>query len=1528
VNYEGQLSAAGLYDPAQERDACGVGFLVHIKGRRSHTIVKDALQLLINLLHRGASGCEVNTGDGAGILIQMPDRFFRKEAARLGFPLPVERGYGAGLIFLPRDPAARASVEQLFEQIVREEGQTVLGWRDVPTDDHLLGPSAVAVEPVFRQIFIGRGEGLPEPGASAEGDARFERKLFVIRKRLEHAVDALADTAYRAFYVVSLSSRTFIYKGMLIADQVETMFPDLADEDMESALALVHQRFSTNTFPSWPLAHPYRLVAHNGEINTLRGNINWMKAREALCQSDVFGDDLQKLLPIIREGGSDTATFDNVLEFLVMSGRSLPHAILMMIPEPWNNNEGMSEARRAFYAFHSSLMEPWDGPASIAFTDGTVIGAVLDRNGLRPSRYCVTKDDIVIMASETGVLEVAPENIVVRERLHPGKIFLVDTAQGRIVSDEEVKDRLAAEHPYGEWLATNMVAMEDLPDAPEVPLPSPETIRQRQQIFGYTEEDLKWLVGPMGRQGEEPVGSMGNDAALAVLSDRPRLLYDYFAQLFAQVTNPPLDAIREKLVTSMESTVGPEANLLKPTPESCRQITIRYPIIDNDELAKLRHIAVRGYSSRTLPMLFDPSTGGAGLDQAMQKLCADAEAAVREGITIVILSDRGVSQTEAPIPSLLATSGVHHHLVRAGLRTRCGLIIESGDAREVHHVALLMGYGAGAVNPYVAFETLDDMIRQGALEGRSHVQAVTNFISALNSGILKVMSKMGISCLSSYCGAQIFEAVGLDKALVDRYFTSTASRIGGIGIDVIAEEVTLRHRRAFSIPVPAELDLEAGGEYQWRRDGEYHLFNPDTVFKLQHATRSGQYGIYRQYAALVNDQSRRLGTLRGLFTFKTDRPPVPIDEVEPVETIVRRFATGAMSYGSISSEAHETLAIAMNRMGGKSNSGEGGEDPARYVPDPNGDSRRSAVKQIASARFGVTSEYLVNCDDLQIKMAQGAKPGEGGQLPGFKVYPWIARVRHSTSGVQLISPPPHHDIYSIEDLAQLIYDLKNANDRARIHVKLVAEVGVGTVAAGVAKAHADVVLISGHDGGTGASPLTSLKHAGSPWELGLAETQQVLMLNRLRDRIVVQVDGQMKTGRDVVVAALLGAEEFGFATAPLVVSGCIMMRVCHLNTCPVGIATQDPALRAKFNGAPEFVENFFRFVAEEVRELMASLGFRTMDEMIGRVDRLDVKSAITHWKAKGLDFSAILEEPAVDAAASRRRVVQQDHGLARALDNELIAACEPALARREPVVLRRPIRNVNRTVGTMLGSALTRRYGSEGLPDGTIHIHFTGSAGQSFGAFIPRGIALELEGDSNDYFGKGLSGGRLTVYPPRRATFIPEENVIIGNVALYGATSGEAYVRGLAGERFAVRNSGALAVVEGIGDHGCEYMTGGRVVVLGPTGRNFAAGMSGGIAYVLDVSGTFGTRCNRALVDLEDVEDDEDVALVRSLIERHVMYTDSAYARALLDDWRNTVTRFVKVMPRDYKRVLLAEAKARAEDREPEFDELVGVAHG
>jgi glutamate synthase (NADPH/NADH) large chain len=1524
-----RASAQGLYDPRYEHDACGVGFIAHIKGRKSHGIVTEALRLLVNLLHRGACGCEVNTGDGAGILIQMPDRFFRKEASRLGMALPPERGYGAGLVFLPRHPALREQIESMFERIVIEEGQLMLGWRDVPTDNRAVGPSARAVEPVFKQIFIKRGGALPAPGASLEGDAQFERKLYVIRKRIEHAVDCLEippalTEEKRFFFVVGLSSNTLIYKGMLTADQMGPMFPDLTDPDIESALALVHQRFSTNTFPSWPLAHPYRYIAHNGEINTLRGNINWMKAREALLQSNVLGHDLKRILPIIREGGSDTAIFDNVLELLVMAGRSLPHAVLMMIPEPWQNHETMSPARRAFYEYHASLMEPWDGPASIAFTDGTVIGAVLDRNGLRPSRYYVTNDDLVIMASEVGVLDVPPENVLLKERLHPGRVLLVDTGKGRIISDEEIKEQLAREQPYADWLQTHLLAIEDLPEAPFLPPPDHQTVLQRQQAFGYTQEDVTLLLAPMARTGEEPLGSMGTDTPLAALSERPRPLYDYFKQLFAQVTNPPLDAIREELVTSMESTIGPERNLLEPEPESCRQINIRYPIIDNDQLAKLRHINLSGFRSVTLPMIYDPREGGAALERAMDRLRAQASAAVRAGNTILILSDRGVNERCAPIPSLLATAGVHHHLVREGTRTRCALLLESGDAREVHHVALLIGYGAGAVNPYLAFETLDDMIEQRVVEGVTRERARANYIRALNKGILKVMSKMGISTLQSYCGAQIFEAIGLEQSFVDRYFTWTASRIGGIGIGVIAREVQCRHERAFPARPLAPADLDSGGEYRWRREGELHLFNPETVQKLQHATRTNQYAVYRDYTNVVNDQSRALGTLRGLLAFKPAGAPVPIEEVEPVEAILRRFATGAMSYGSISQEAHETLAIAMNRLGGKSNTGEGGEDPARYRRDANGDWRRSAIKQVASGRFGVTSEYLVNADDLQIKMAQGAKPGEGGQLPGHKVYPWIAKVRHSTPGVTLISPPPHHDIYSIEDLAQLVHDLKNANPLARVHVKLVAEVGVGTVAAGVSKAHADVVLISGHDGGTGASPLTAIKHSGIPWEIGLAETQQVLLLNRLRDRIVVQVDGQLKTGRDVVVAALLGAEEFGFATAALVVSGCIMMRVCHLNTCPVGVATQDPELRKKFNGKPEFVENYFRFVAQDVRELMAELGFRTMNEMIGRVDRLEMRPAVAHWKAKGVDLSRVLYQPEVPDGAARHAVRAQDHGLERALDVDLISRAGRALEHREPVEIHLPIRNVNRTVGTMLGFEITRRYGGSGLPDDTIRIHFAGSAGQSFGAFLPRGVTMLLEGDSNDYWGKGLSGGKLAVFPPRQATFAAEDNVIIGNVSLYGATGGEAYVRGIAGERFAVRNSGASAVVEGVGDHGCEYMTAGRVVVLGRTGRNFAAGMSGGIAYVFDADSNFRSRCNPDMVEVDDLTELDDRVLVHALLRRHWSFTGSPVAGHLIEHWEAARSQFVRVIPRDYKRVMQAEARARAESREPAFSELVG----
>ena len=1515
--------AQGLYDPANEHDSCGVGFVVNIKGHRSHTLVRQAHEVLINLLHRGACGCEKTTGDGAGILLQLPHTFLRKAAPAAGFDLPEPGAYGVGMIFLPRDADERRRVEARFAAIVAEEGQRVLGWRDVPTDSSHLGATARSGEPVIRQIFIGR-----DPALDGAPDARlrFERKLYVIRMRMAHATDTLDLRERALYYVASLSSNTIVYKGMLISDQIEQMFPDLVDPDVESALALVHSRFSTNTFPSWPLAHPYRYVAHNGEINTLRGNINWMRARESLCRFEAFGDDdLRKLFPLIREGQSDTATFDNVLEFLALTGRPLAHAVLMMIPEPWRNHESMNPERRAFYEYHASLMEPWDGPASIAFTDGTVVGAVLDRNGLRPSRYIVTKDDLVVMASEVGVLDIPPENVLVKERLHPGRIFLVDTAQGRIVDDGEIKTELAREHPYADWLRQELIHIDHLPAVPADPPAPRSSVRDRQRAFGYTEEDLRILIAPMAQNGLEPIGSMGTDTALAVLSDRPRLLYDYFKQLFAQVTNPPLDAIREELVTDMGSTLGAEGNLLAPDPRSCHHIKVDAPVITNGDLAKLRALDDPAFRAATLPMLFDPAEGTAGLERAMERLREAASAAVADGATLLILSDRGVDANHAPVPALLATAGVHHHLVREGTRTRCSLIVETGEARECHHMALLVGYGAAVINPYLVFETLEELLADGEVQDIDLEQAIARYIKACTKGVLKVMSKMGISALQSYRGAQIFEAVGLDKKFVDACFTWTASRIGGIGIDVVAEEVIRRHGQAFAGRRREDDELETGGEYQWRRDGEYHLFNPETVFKLQHATRSGQERIYREYATLVNDQNRKRATLRGLLDLRPAVQPIPIDDVEPAESIFRRFATGAMSYGSISAEAHETLAIAMNRLGGKSNTGEGGEDPARYIPDANGDLRRSAIKQVASGRFGVTSEYLVNADDLQIKMAQGAKPGEGGQLPGFKVYPWIAKVRYSTPGVGLISPPPHHDIYSIEDLAQLIHDLKNSNPEARVHVKLVAEVGVGTVAAGVSKAHADVVLISGHDGGTGASPLTSIKHAGVPWELGLAETQQVLTLNDLRDRIVVQVDGQMKTGRDVAIAALLGAEEYGFSTAPLVVSGCIMMRVCHLDTCPVGVATQNPELRKRYSGKPEFVENYFRFVAQELRELMAQMGFRTMDEMIGRADRLDMKSAVHHWKARGVNLSTILHQPDVPPSVGRYCTERQDHGLDQALDNTLIERCRDAIERRTPVEIDLPIRNVNRTVGTMLGHRITKRWGAEGLPDETIRIHFTGSAGQSFGAFLPRGVTMTVDGDANDYFGKGLSGGHLVIRPPAEATFVAEDNIVIGNVALYGATGGEAFVRGIAGERFCVRNSGAHTVVEAVGDHGCEYMTGGRVVVIGRTGRNFAAGMSGGVAWVLDVDGRFATRCNPGMVDLEGLGDDDE-PLVRDLLARHADLTGSPVARRLLDDWAATREQFVKVMPRDYKRVLEAEARARAEAREPEFAELIGAA--
>ncbi len=1510
----------GLYDPAYEHDACGVAFVVDIKGRKSHKIIDNALTILKNLLHRGACGCEENTGDGVGILIQKPHKFFQRVCADIGIVLPESESYGAGMVFLPVDQTQSKRCQEIFKQIIEEEGQQLLGWRDVPTDDSLLGPTARAGEPTFKQIFIARNDELES--------AAFDRKLYVIRKRVEYTIWNSGLSELDMFYIPSLSYRTFLYKGMLTGTQFEPMFPDLTDADVESSLALVHQRFSTNTFPAWKLAHPFRYISHNGEINTVRGNANWMRARESLCESELFGDDLKKLFPIVIEGGSDSATFDNVMEFLHMAGRPLPHAVLMMIPEAWSGHETMDEERKAFYEYHACLMEPWDGPASIAFTDGEVIGAVLDRNGLRPSRYYVTKDDMVIMASEVGVLEVAPENVKIKGRLHPGRIFLVDTKQGRIIDDAELKKQFATEHPYGEWLKQNLMPIEKLTDPKQIHGSDPDTLLQRQQAFGYTHEDLRILMAPMAADGIEPNGSMGTDAALAVLSDRSRLLYDYFKQMFAQVTNPPLDGIREELVTQVATTIGPEGNLLKPAAESCRRIKINSPVLTNEELARIRDVHLPGFKTKTVPILYPVAEGGAGLDKALEEVCAEVDKAIEAGYSNVILSDRGLDQEKTAIPALLATAGVHHHLIRNGTRTRIGLVLESGEPREVHHFALLIGYGAGAVNPYLAFESLGDLIGKGHLPQMEHQQAVKNFIKAINKGLTKTMAKMGISTVQSYCGAQVFEAIGLNEAFVDKYFTWTASRIGGIGLDMVAEEMNLRHHNAYPDRPVKRPDLEWGGEYQWRRDGEYHLFNPDTVFKLQHATRSGQYKIFKEYTSLVDDQNEHLATLRGLFDFKNAKEPIPLEEVEPIENIMKRFATGAMSYGSISKEAHETLAIAMNRIGGKSNTGEGGEDPDRYIPDENGDLRRSAVKQVASGRFGVTSEYLVNADDLQIKMAQGAKPGEGGQLPGTKVYPWIAKVRYSTPGVGLISPPPHHDIYSIEDLAQLIHDLKNSNPKARVHVKLVAEVGVGTVAAGVAKAHSDVVLISGYDGGTGASPISSLKHAGLPWELGVAETQQVLVQNGLRDRIVVQTDGQLKTGRDVVIASLLGAEEFGFSTAPLVVMGCIMMRVCHLNTCPVGVATQNPELRKKFNGGPEFVENFFKYIAEEVREYMAQLGFRTVNEMIGQVDKLNVRKAVDHWKAQGLDFSKILYKAEPRPGDEVYCVHEQDHRLDKSLDvTTIVPLCKDALENKEPLDIILPILNTNRTVGTILGYNITKRYGFEGLPEDTIKIHFNGSAGMSFGAFVPKGVTLTLEGDANDYLGKGLSGGKIIVYPPRHSTFVPEENILVGNVLLYGATQGEAYFRGLAGERFCVRNSGVSTVVEGIGDHGCEYMTGGRVVIIGKTGRNFAAGMSGGIAYVLDEQGDFDIRCNQGMVDLDALEDEEDLIIVKTLLTKHVDYTHSTVARNILDHWSKYQSKFIKVMPKDYKRVLAAIKKAEADGTSVD-EAVMEAAHG
>ncbi|MCV7279391.1 glutamate synthase large subunit [Mycolicibacterium flavescens] len=1492
----------GLYDPDNEADSCGVAMVADIRGRRSHSIVVDGLTALEHLDHRGAAGAETNSGDGAGILIQLPVELLSEV---VDFDLPPsalngENTFAAGICFMPTDPEARTTARESVEAIADDEGLKILGWRPLPIDPQSadLGATALGCMPHMEQLFVASTD-------NASG-LELDRRVYPLRKRAER----------NGVYFPSLSSRTMAYKGMLTTKQLPQYFPDLRDERCRSAIAIVHSRFSTNTFPSWPLAHPFRFVAHNGEINTVRGNRNRMHAREAMLASANIPGDLSRLSPICTPEASDSASFDEVLELLHLGGRSLPHAVLMMIPEAWENNTTMDAAERAFWQFHSSLMEPWDGPACVTFTDGTLVGAVLDRNGLRPGRWWRTIDDRIILASESGVLDVPSAQIVAKGRLQPGKMFLVDTAAGRIVSDDEIKESLSRQQPYGEWLHAGLLDIATLPERAHVQ-PNHDSVVRRQIAFGYTEEDLRILLTPMAASGAEPLGSMGTDTPAAVLSQRSRLLYDYFVELFAQVTNPPLDAIREEVVTSMSRVMGPEQNLLEPSAVSCRQILLRWPVLDNDDLGKLVHInddgEHPGLRTAVLKALYEVERGGEGLAEALDDLRAKASDAIAKGARTLVISDRDSDHTRAPIPSLLAVSAVHHHLVRTKERTTVALVVESGDAREVHHIAMLIGFGAAAVNPYLAFESIEDLVREGELTGIETAAALRNYCKALGKGVTKVMSKMGISTVSSYTAAQAFEAVGIDRDVIDEYFTGTPSQLGGVGLDVIAEEVKLRHRRAYPENPTERVHrrLEVGGDYAFRREGELHLFTPEVVFLLQHSTRTGRADIFRRYTEEVDRLSREGGTLRGLFEFKKTRPPVPLDEVEPVEAIVTRFNTGAMSYGSISAEAHETMAIAMNKLGGRSNSGEGGEDTDRLY-DPR---RRSAVKQVASGRFGVTSDYLVNATDIQIKMAQGAKPGEGGQLPGFKVYPNIAKTRHSTPGVGLISPPPHHDIYSIEDLAQLIHDLKNANDRARVHVKLVSSVGVGTVAAGVSKAHADVVLISGYDGGTGAAPLTSLKHAGVPWEIGLAETQQTLMLNGLRDRITVQCDGGMRTARDVMVAALLGAEEYGFATAPLIVSGCIMMRVCHLDTCPVGVATQNPELRARFTGKPEFVENFFRFIAEDIRSCLAELGFRSLDEAIGHAEMLDTDPGVAHWKSRGLDLSPIFAVPAdghTGEPAPRRKVRDQYHALDRALDQTLIQLAEGALEDAHPVRLDLPVRNVNRTVGTLLGAEVTRRYGAQGLPDDTIHVTLTGSAGQSLGAFLPPGITVDLIGDANDYVGKGLSGGRIIVRPPDDVLFLAEDNVIAGNTLLFGATSGEAFLRGRVGERFAARNSGALTVVEGVGDHACEYMTGGRVVVLGRTGRNMAAGMSGGIAFVL---GLDPRRVNTDMVELQRLQP-EDLAWLHDVIARHAQYTGSSLAASVLADWPRRSAQFTKIMPRDYQRVLEATLTAKREGRD------------
>ena len=1489
----------GLYDSRFEHDACGVGLVANITGKKTHAILEKGIEVLVNLAHRGACGCDPLTGDGSGILIQVPHEFLKKECPCLGINLPGLGDYGVGMVFLPPDTSQRKICEDVVEGVIEDEGQRFLGWRDVPVNDSEIGYVAKESQPFIRQVFIGRGPGI-------ESEAHFERKLYVVRKMIERAVSQMGDDVQNHFYIPSLSSNRLVYKGLLIGTQLRGFYPDLSDPDMSSAFAMVHARFSTNTLGSWRLAHPYRLICHNGEINTLRGNVNWMTAREHMLSSSLFGEDMGKLSPIITPGASDTASFDNALELLLATGRSLPHALMMMIPEATGEHVEISQEKRDFYEYHSCLMEPWDGPALIAATDGTSIGVVLDRNGLRPFRYLVTKDDLLVMASEVGVLEIDPDNIKFKDRIHPGRMFLLDTNEARIIGDEELKSDLAKRQPYGLWLENNKLTLDQLPEPASLEKIDPTELQSLKRAFGYTLEDLQIIMEPMALTGSEPIGSMGNDTPLAVLSVRPQLLYGYFKQLFAQVSNPPLDAIREELVTSLEAFVGSEQNLFEETPKHCRQLKLKQPILTDTELQKISNISQEGIKSTTCHTLFDTQVGNGSLEIALDGLCKQVSDAVDSGSNIIVLSDRGVDARYAPIPILLATSAVHHHLIRQGKRTKVGLVVESGEPREVMHFALLIGYGAGAVNPYLAVEILREQIPKDMnSHGVDSYVAEKNITKAIGKGVLKVMSKMGISTVQSYRGAQIFEAIGLSQEFIDRYFTWTSSRVEGVGIETIEEESRRRHSSGYGVGlVSGSLDLDHGGLYQWRRDGEYHMYNPETITLLQQSTRTNNYQTYKRFSELIDQQDRESSTLRGLLDFKQLDEPIPLEEVEPASEIVKRFATGAISLGAISREAHETLAIATNRIGAKSNTGEGGEDYRRFAQDKNGDCRNSFIKQVASGRFGVTTNYLVNATDLQIKMAQGSKPGEGGQLPGHKVDEYIGWIRHTTPGVELISPPPHHDIYSIEDLAQLIHDLKNVNPKARIHVKLVAEVGVGIIAAGVSKGHGDVVLISGDSGGTGASPESSVKHAGLPWELGLAETQQVLLMNDLRGRIVVQTDGQLKTGRDVAVACLLGAEEFGFATAPLVTLGCIMLRKCHLNTCSVGIATQDPELRKKFAGKPEYVINYFFFVAEHLREIMSRLGFRSVNEMVGRMDMLEPYKAIEHWKGRGLDLSPMLQLPDVPNGTAMYCQTEQDHGLTDALDHEIIEKASVALDKKEPVQIQLPIRNSNRVVGTMLSGKIAERYGEEGLPDDTINCSFKGSAGQSFGAFLANGVSMTVEGDANDYFAKGMSGGRIVIYPPSEATFVPEDTTIVGNVVLYGATGGKVFIRGLAGERFAVRNSGAIVVVEGVGDHGCEYMTGGIVVVLGDTGRNFAAGMSGGISYVLDEGGNFGSRCNLDMVGLDSVSEEEDKILLRKLIEEHSYYSESISAKRVLDSWDEILPTFVKVMPHDYKRIL------------------------